>query len=64
LRTGTRLAYFAKVPLLEIKEALGHSTLEQTMRYIGLPLSKLAEGQKIGARLPPAPGIDDVGALL
>jgi hypothetical protein len=47
MRTGTRLAYFAKVPLMEIKEALGHSTLEQTMRHIGLPLSKLAEGQKI-----------------
>ena len=46
-RTGARLAYFAGVPLVEIMEALGHTTLAQTMRYIGLPVTKLAEGQKI-----------------
>ncbi|MGD0817177.1 MAG: hypothetical protein ABR986_02115 [Methanomassiliicoccales archaeon] len=28
-------------------EALGHTTLAQTMRYIGLPVQRLAEAQKI-----------------
>jgi integrase len=46
-RTRARLAYFAGVPLVEIMEALGHTTMAQTMRYIGLPVTQLAKAQKI-----------------
>ncbi|HEY3419363.1 MAG TPA: tyrosine-type recombinase/integrase [Methanomassiliicoccales archaeon] len=46
-RTGARLAYFAGVPMVEIMEALGHTSEKQTIRYLGLTVLELAKMQRM-----------------
>ncbi len=45
-RTCGRLQYKAGVPLEEIAESFGHADTKQTIRYLGLNIEDLAEGQK------------------
>ncbi|MDW5564159.1 MAG: tyrosine-type recombinase/integrase [Methanomassiliicoccus sp.] len=45
-RTGARLAYFADVKLVEIMEALGHTSEKQTIRYLGITVAEQGKAQR------------------
>jgi len=44
-RTGARMAYFARVLLVEIMEGLGHSSEKETIKYLGLTVHELGRAQ-------------------
>jgi hypothetical protein len=45
LLASGEVAYFAGIPLVEIMEALGHTSEKQTIRYLGLTVVELAKMQ-------------------
>jgi integrase/recombinase XerD len=45
-RTGARLAYFAGVKVVEIMEALGHTSEKMTIKYLGLTVAEQGKAQR------------------